>query len=222
MGVALEEVSAGGVLVVAVDEGVSAVVRVVGLLLELSEDFVDEALVEVELGGEVLEGLAEEEEDSMKAPPVETDLPPELVELDELESVLALPPQFPVVLMLCQLPLMSPYVYSFPQPLSSTVTDSTNIWYLVEAEKTACPPAHSQVPTVAGSEASRHPIQLPILTFIGVCGYRVPWCAVGSLGVRVRTSTLSIDQMIRSAFQSIVYVWKSSIGVDTGLVPPRS
>jgi len=112
---------------------------VVAAVFELSS-LLDDSL---ELEAEVLEDalLVEVEvEVSAKTPPVEEDFVLEdlVLEAEEvldellLEALLlettALPPQSPDVLMLCQVPLMSPYVYSAPQPASSMVTDLTSIW----------------------------------------------------------------------------------------------
>jgi len=110
---------------------------VVAAVFELSS-LLDDSL---ELEAEVLEdALLVEVEVSAKTPPLEEDLVLEdlVLEAEEvldellLEALLlettALPPQSPDVLMLCQVPLMSPYVYSAPQPASSMVTDLTSIW----------------------------------------------------------------------------------------------
>lgn len=89
--------------------------------------FVDSALLEafVEVENEVLEEATLEDVDvCANTPPADlVDTLEEVEEAEEAEEGEELPdegddfpPQSPDVLMLCQLPLISPYVYSEPQP----------------------------------------------------------------------------------------------------------
>jgi len=101
------------VLLAAVFEGelaVVAVVRVVALAF-----VTEEAWVEVEAGALVLDAAAlDEVEDSTNTPAEDFDTVEEGEELPE-DSADPDPLQVPEVLMLCQSPVMSPYVYSLPQ-----------------------------------------------------------------------------------------------------------
>lgn len=108
-----------------------------------------------------------------RTPPDDFETTAEAVgEESEPEPELELPSQVPLLLMLCQLPVKSVYVYFPPQPKSLIVTLATSI-VQVSVPKVAGPPAHSHVPLVAGAAAAAalaHPTQLPIFIRIGVCG----------------------------------------------------
>jgi len=113
-GVAVDDVVLADVVVLAaVFEGelaVVAVVRVVALAF-----VTEEAWVEVEAGALVLDAAAlDEVEDSTNTPAEDFDTVEEGEELPE-DSADPDPLQVPEVLMLCQSPVMSPYVYSLPQ-----------------------------------------------------------------------------------------------------------